>query len=207
MAYHAAMAAEGDAAKDIVWYSPLILSTGDGARSVKPHRAIGPDEPVGDYLFAYDGLMQTSTLVLSRTLFARVGFDPTLRNLQDLDLCLRLESAGARFRMVPDAQSIWHDDLVDGRISTATRAGQVARWAESRKEMLSERAYHGFRARYLAMRLVRSNPPAALGMIGIGLRNGGLSPFRAASILARGAMPGTYSRARRWWARRSARTK
>lgn len=57
----------------VVWYSPLYFHRGADNRMVKPDRAIAPGQPVGDYLFAEDGLMQTSTLVIPRPLFQRVG--------------------------------------------------------------------------------------------------------------------------------------
>jgi glycosyltransferase involved in cell wall biosynthesis len=201
-AFHDAIFGAGDEAAGTVWYSQLLFSRGEGVRSIKPERAIRAGEGVGDYLFAYDGLMQTSTLVLSKDLFARVRFDPTLRNLQDLDLCLRLEQAGARFRMLPEPQAVWHDESAGDRISGSTGAAQVAQWAESRRALLSDRAYRGFLARFLALRLMRTQPATAVGLLWRGVSAGALSPFRAVSILVRGAAPATYSRVRDWLMRR-----
>lgn len=197
-AFHAAIeAAAGETGADaVVWYSPLSFHRGEGNVMRKPDRAIRPDEPVGDYLFACDGLMQTSTLVIPKPLFDGVKFDPTLRNLQDLDLCLRLEAAGARFRMLPDEQVIWYDVAVSGRISYGIQAAQVSAWADSRRALMTDKARSGFLARYLTPRLIRSEPARALLLIGDAIREGSLSPMRAAALVGRGAAPGAYAQAR-----------
>ena len=197
-AFHAAIeAAATEAGADaILWYSPLSFHRGEGNAMRKPDRAIRPDERVGDYLFAYDGMMQTSTLVIPKPLFDKVKFDPTLRNLQDLDLCLRLEAAGARYRMLPDEQVIWYDVAVAGRISYGIQAPQISAWADSRRALMTDKAHSGFLARYLAPRLLRSEPARALRLIGDAVRGGSLSPIRAASLLGRGLAPDAYSRVR-----------
>lgn len=70
--FAAAIEAAGPEAEGIVWYSPLYFQRGEGNRLLKPDRPIGADERVGDYLFATDGLMQTSTLVIESRLFDQV---------------------------------------------------------------------------------------------------------------------------------------
>ncbi|MBM3604657.1 MAG: glycosyltransferase [Alphaproteobacteria bacterium] len=179
-----------------VWYSPLYFDRGQGNRMIKPGRAIGADEPVGDYLFADDGLMQTSTLVVPRDLFLRVGFDDGLRCLEDLDLCLRLEEAGARFRMLPEPEVIWYDDRPSGRLSYTTSRHEVDDWAKRQKERLSSRAMHGYLARFLVPQIVRAQPLRAVSLLASAMRHGGLAPARAATLLARGAAPGAYGRLR-----------
>ncbi len=105
--FHAAIVQAGPEATRTVWYSPLIFDRGQNNRMVKPERAIASGEQVGDYLFAYDGMMQTSTLVIGRDLFLQVGFDESLRNLEDLDLCLRLESEAVAIRMLTPPLVVW----------------------------------------------------------------------------------------------------
>ena len=141
-AFRAAIAADTGQGP-VVWYSPLYFHRSDDNRMIKPDRAIGPDQPVGDYLFAEDGLMQTSTLVIPRALFAEVGFDASLRCLEDLDLCLRLEEAGARFEMLPAPLVIWYDDQSEGRLSYTTRPAEVTDWVARQSDRLTPRAEAG----------------------------------------------------------------
>ncbi len=180
----------------VVWYSPLYFHRGADNRMVKPDRAIAPGQPVGDYLFAEDGLMQTSTLVIPRPLFQRVGFDQGLRCLEDLDLCLRLEEAGARFRMLPDPLVVWYDDQSEGRLSYTTRPAEVSDWAARQSARLTPRAKAGFLARFLAPEIARAEPMRALGILRAAVRQGGISSKRAAAIMVRGMAPGTYRRLR-----------
>lgn len=179
-----------------IWYSPLFFDRGPGNRMVKPARAIAPEERVGDYLFADDGLMQTSTLVIPRDLFLAVGFDTGLRCLEDLDLCLRLEEAGARFRMLPDPEVIWYDDRSSGRLSYTTSQDEVRDWAARQAGRLTPRALHGYLARFLVPQIARRQPLRSLSLLASAVRHGGLAPRRAAMLLARGAAPGLYGRVR-----------
>lgn len=200
-AFHAAIAAAGPG---YCWYSPLWFHRGDGNRLAKPTRAIGEGEPVGDYLFAAEGLMQTSTLVIPRDLFLKVGFDPALRTLEDLDLCLRLEAAGGRFRMVDGPQVVWYDDTPVGRLSYTVTPDHVLAWAGQARGLMTPRARAGFLARHAAPGLLRSRPIAAIGMLGRAVVAGGLSAPRAGSLLLRGIAPGAYGRLRDALVRRRA---
>ncbi|MBV0892987.1 glycosyltransferase [Paracoccus sp. Z118] len=180
-----------------VWYSQLVFDRGGGSRLVKPPRPIREDEPVGDYLFADDGLMQTSTLVVARELFARTGFDTDLRCLEDLDLCLRLEEAGARFRMLPGPpEVIWHDDRPAGRLSYTTSPAEIRDWAAHHRHRLTPRARRGFLARFLVPGIARRHPFGALWILGMAVGRGALAPRRAAMLMARGAAPTAYGRLR-----------
>lgn len=180
----------------IAWYSPLYFHRGTGNQLRKPSRAIRPDESVGDYLFAADGMMQTSTLVLPRELALQTPFDPGLRNLEDLDLCLRLEAAGAKFRMIPEPQAIWYDDNSTGRLSHTTTTENVESWLDSQRSRLSDRAYHGFLARYLVPIALRREPVRALRLLVSAVAHDSISPTRATILAVRGVMPGTYGRIR-----------
>ena len=195
-AFRAAIEAASGQDGPIVWYSPLYFHRSDDNRMVKPDRAIAPDQPVGDYLFVEDGLMQTSTLVVPRALFAEVGFDESLRCLEDLDLCLRLEEAGARFKMLPEPLVVWYDDQSEGRLSYTTRPAEVTDWAARQSTRLTPRAEAGFLARFLAPEIARAQPMRALGILRTAVQQGGLSSKRAAAIMLRGVAPGTYRRLR-----------
>lgn len=179
--------------RQVIWYSPLYFHRGVGNQAVKPDRAIQPGERVGDYLFVNGGMMQTSTLVIPRDLFLSVGFNQQLHNLQDLDLCLRLEAAGAAFRMLGMPLSVWYDDFREGRVSYATTPEQVMAWANAQRHVLSERAYYGLLVRYLLPLSARRHPIANARLLGTAIRHGSVSAWRGGSLMLRGTMPNTYS--------------
>ncbi len=191
--FHAAIVQAGPEATRTVWYSPLIFDRGQNNRMIKPERAIASGERVGDYLFAYDGMMQTSTLIIGRDLFLRVGFDETLRNLEDLDLCLRLESEAVAIRMLAPPLVVWHDDQRENRLSHTTTAEDVLAWTTARRDRLSPRAYSGFLARYLVPVAVRGAPMTASLILARAFWQGSISSGRALSLLLRGMAPGFYA--------------
>lgn len=195
-AFHDAIEQADEGAEETVWYSPLYFHRGAGNQLRKPDRAIGPSEAVGDYLFASDGMMQTSTLVIPRGLFLRVQFNTALRNLEDLDLCIRLEGAGARFRMIPDAQVIWYDDNSEGRLSYTTTSENIRSWLVLQREHLSDKAYHGFLARYFVPVAIRQEPITALRLLIAAVAYDSISLTRASSLAAKGVMPRVYGRLR-----------
>lgn len=181
---------------ETVYYSPLRFHRGKGNEIVRPTRPIKEGETVGEYLFAFDGLLQTSTLVMRREVFLETRFDDSLRNLQDLDLCLRIEAAGKKFVMLPRPYTIWFDVVTHGRISYATKVDHMMAWVERRRALLNDRAYAGFMARYVALGIAGSEPLKALSLLRKGLDAKALSPTRAAMIFARGFAPNAYGRFR-----------
>jgi len=131
----AAYLADG-APDDAVYYSQVVLDRGD-EQLVLPERPMAPDESVGDYLFPWRGnLLQTSTLLLSRALAARVRFTDGLRIHQDIDLCLRLQLAGARFRFEPAPLARWHADDRADRMSRRPKFMLSLDWLETAREIM-----------------------------------------------------------------------
>jgi glycosyltransferase involved in cell wall biosynthesis len=72
-----------------------------------PKRAKNVDESVSDYLFGYDGLMQTSTFFLTTSFAKQIGFNPKLVRHQDYDFILRAESLGAKFDFTEQTLCSW----------------------------------------------------------------------------------------------------
>lgn len=82
----------------------------DGEIHAGPSVQISDNKTIPEYIFADRGNMVTSTLFLSTDLIREVNFNPDLRINQELDLFMRLEGRGARFRRV-------HEPLVTFDIS------------------------------------------------------------------------------------------
>lgn len=108
-----------------LWYSlsqakVLIYSQSDvrtefeqpGEEKIWPQRSITEDESIGDYLFLNRGFLQTSSILLPRSVALQVQFDETVQKHTDYNLLLRLEAAGISFAMVEEPLSIVHwEDL------------------------------------------------------------------------------------------------
>ena len=142
----------------LIGYSLMKVDRGVGRYWIRPTRGIRRDEDVGEYLFVSNEFIQTSTIVIPRELAAQVRFDPSLRKGQDLDYCLRLQRAGARFVMIEEPLVIWLDETEVGRTSRVTGYAEPTEWLERRKTLLSPKAVLGYRATVLAYYRAPSHP-------------------------------------------------
>jgi len=123
--------------QDAVYYSQVVLDRGHETL-VLPERPLRHDEGIGDYLFPWRGnLIQTSSLLMARSLAARVRFTDDLRIHQDIDFCLRLQQAGARFRFQALPLTRWHADDRTDRMSNNPKFLLSLGWLETTHAMLS----------------------------------------------------------------------
>ena len=100
-----------------------------------PKRKKHSKETVSDYLFCHDGIVQTSTLMLHRSLAASTRFQDSLRKHQDWDFCLRLEAAGATFCFIEKPLTIWNGD------SSFEHIGRVVNYPLTESFIYNNRAY------------------------------------------------------------------
>lgn len=160
--------------EDRAWYSRTIVDRGRGRRWIKPSRSIRPDEDMGAYLFVDNEVIQTSTIVLARSLALRVMFDPSLRKGQDLDFCLRLHAAGVRFEMIDRPLSIWLDQTETGRTSRVRGYEAPLEWLARSRPLLSRSAELGYRANVLAYFMAHDRPFTSMADIVRGWLIGGV---------------------------------
>jgi glycosyltransferase involved in cell wall biosynthesis len=145
-----------------------ILSSRTIAKTPKvefllPRRIYRPDQPIGDYLFCPEslskggGMMQTSTLLVSRELLLAVPFRQGLKMHQDWDWLIRAAAHdGVCFFMVPEPLAIFN--VEDDRTSTGRSADWEfsLQWVRSVQEHISPHAYSSFIAVQCMWRAVKS---------------------------------------------------
>jgi glycosyltransferase involved in cell wall biosynthesis len=117
--------------------------------TIRPARGIQPDESIGDYLFVNDGLMQTSGLVMSRSLALSVPFDEGLMKHQDYDLVIRLQQAGAEFHFVPKVLTVWSLETEGPSLGASGSAAYSIDWVNSNRCNLSAPARNNFLANHV----------------------------------------------------------
>ncbi|MEQ3443541.1 MULTISPECIES: glycosyltransferase family 2 protein [unclassified Pseudoalteromonas] len=111
----------------------------DGKREfTRPRRKIEQNEPVGDYLFCAQEIIQTSGLFLTRELALEAPFD-NLKRHQDYQFCLSLEAAGAKFVLLDE---IVYDFI---QIPKQIDYNFALSWLENYKQFLSVDAMKGFK--------------------------------------------------------------
>ena len=183
-----------DGSPRTVWYSYINVDRGVGRTWVRPDRPIGHDEDVGEYLFVHNQIIQTSCIVVPRQLAMTVKFDPSLRKGQDLDFCLRLQRAGAQFRMIEQPLIIWVDISEVGRTSRTPGYSAVLEWLDRCGPMLSRSAAQGYRATVLAYYMARHKPLVSARDLAIGLFMAGVPPRVIARQALRAYLPRGFYR-------------
>lgn len=114
---------------------------------VRPRRAIGPSEPMADYLFANGGYIAQSSIVLSGSLARQVPYDESLRSHEDWDFCMRLQAHGASFQMVPEPLGVYADDEPTDLRASAAKPMLSLAFLERWKPAISEQAFLALRAK------------------------------------------------------------
>src|SRR3546814_8371436 len=105
-----------------------------------PYTTLFRSEAVGDYLFPWRGnLLSTITLLMRRDLAARVRFTEGLLIHQDVDFCLRLQQAGARFRFQAEPLARWHAADRADRMSHRPKFLLSLDWLETTHGLLPDR--------------------------------------------------------------------
>lgn len=158
-------AAQASAADDPVVACKVKART-PGGEFVWPRKL--PSEPLSEYLFARDswrqgeGLLQTSTLLTTRRLLLKVGFENGLRKHQDWDWLLRaVKMPGVKIEFVDEPLAIWN--LERSRSSVSRRhdwQGSLS-WIRERRKLVTPRAYAGFVATQIASQAARQQQWAA----------------------------------------------
>ncbi len=167
-------------------YSPAWIHRELGV-SVAPRRAKATQERVADYLFANDGFIHMSTVVLPTVLARQVLFRP-MRIQEDWDLCLRLEELGTDFLMCPLPLAIYVDTTAPGRASSP-RPALCLEILEQWRPKISRRAYLSLRARQ-APGWRGQAPLRGLRFIVEAYREGAISTWLLAALAAGLLHPG-----------------
>jgi glycosyltransferase involved in cell wall biosynthesis len=159
-----------------------------GARAYEaPRRLITRLDPIGEYLFQRQGIIQSSMMFMAADLAKSVRFEEGARGHDDWSFALRLERAGARFEMLPAALTIYDNSQGRARRSPGYSLARFE-WLERWRKDLGEGPYLAARAAFVS-NMSGDRPPRALHAIGIALRRGAIPLWRAVYYAATLAFP------------------
>ena len=130
---------------NVVGYARILVDRGDGRTMLKPPRAIGADEDMGEYTLCERGFVPTITIVVARQMAQRVRYHPKLRAAEDVDFAIRLALEGCTFRMLEEPGAVWRDHDDPARASARNTADEFGAWLAQMKPHLTVRAWHGGR--------------------------------------------------------------
>lgn len=121
-----------------------------------------PSLPLSEYLLARnswrqgEGLLQTSSLLTSKELLCKVGFQTGLRKHQDWDWLLRAAAVpGVSLEFVPRPLAIWNLTDLAGGVSRTPDWQASLTWIRERRSLVTRRAYAGFLATQVASQAAR----------------------------------------------------
>lgn len=181
-----------------------VWQVNESSRRIVPHRGIEGGESVAKYLFEAGGMMQTSSLFMESALAKRVLFDPTLKRHQDYDLCLRLESAGAGFKMVEEPLVTWHVGNGHERLSSSVDVEASFSWLRTVGSDWRSKTRLGFLLREVVPRYAQADRRRAYtAWLAVrGAIHGLMRPGQALRMIARVPFPRTMRARARAVARR-----
>lgn len=138
---------------DVILYSQLKFKSRDETNyQLRPSAGKPKSMRVGEYLFGHNGLMQTSTLAMPKSVFQKVEFNPSFRRHQDYDFVLRAAALGMKFVYIPQPLVIWHKP--ETRKTTTIKKGASTQycfyWLNEMRDYLSEREQALYRIKVVA---------------------------------------------------------
>lgn len=126
----------------------------DGVRRViRPRRGKRPNESVASYVFGANLDINTIVVLMPTKLALEMEFLESSRNHEEVDLFIRLESAGAHFEFLPEPLSIYYCERRPDRISVSVDLAPSLDWHKSVASYFTPKATRGFRAKIIAPRL------------------------------------------------------
>lgn len=140
-------------------------------------------ESIEEFFLLRGGVMQTSSLLLSRELAHSTPFDEGLRQFEDIWLLIQLASRGAQFHFQEQRLFHWRRGGREDQLSSVISTASAARFLELSKGVLGERERRAFLAMMVGPAWIREFPmqfwPAAIGA----LCAGDMSPRNLAGVV------------------------
>jgi glycosyltransferase involved in cell wall biosynthesis len=143
-----------DYLNNIVSYTKVEVLGSNNRIITLPIRAKKSNESVAEYLFLGkigEGLILTSSLVISRPILLQTKFKPNLKKHQDLDLVIRLEKNEAVFDYIDIPLVRWFNDNRSDRLSLHRDFRFSIDWIMQNENLISPREKFGFLYRWVVL--------------------------------------------------------
>ena len=173
----------------VVCYTQAIVDNGKTSE-LMPIRAKRDSEPVADYVLGHEGLIHTSSLMLSRKLAASTLFPVDQKTHEDWDVFLRLEQKGVTWQFVAQPLMVWHNEPRQGRL-TGLSYDLSLEWLKDHQSILSSRAIAGFMLKQVVTPLISGDRRRAytLWLVLRAIMLGAVAPAKGLRTMVRILMP------------------
>ncbi|QGM99236.1 glycosyltransferase family 2 protein [Methylocystis parvus] len=127
------------------------------------------DGPIGAFFFLQGGVMQTSSLLLSRELALAAPFDERLRQFEDIWFLIQLAEQGASFQFQHERLFYWYRGASEAQLSRAISIASARTFMELCGPAIGNREKRAFLTMMAGPAWVRKAPlefwPAAIGAL------------------------------------------
>jgi amylovoran biosynthesis glycosyltransferase AmsB len=134
-----------------VYFSQVAVILDGEYKSTRPVKGPIYNQDISEYLFLDGGFIQTSSIIVSRELAAKVKFDERFRRHQDYDFCLRA-SCDYQFRFLKTPLSRYHVSQVLYNLKSEN-SKYCLWWLHEMKPYITKRGYFGYMLFPLSARL------------------------------------------------------
>ena len=149
----------------------------------------------------HGGFIQTSTIVVPARLAREVAWDESVTFGDNDQFAIDCHRTGIPFRMLPEPLVLYADAISPDALSQLPiHAGDSPKhtnffaWMETQREHMSERAWLGYRARFLSVGLARRHPLRAAHTLWQAWRAGAIGPGGVARQMLQNHSPRLYRR-------------
>lgn len=163
-------------------YGQIVVDRGVGRYWVKPERALGADEPIYDYLYVHGGFIQTSTMVIPRSLAEKIRWNEKVTFGDNDQFAIDCWQTGINFVMLPRPLILYADIISPDALSqlpinagTSEKYTNFFQWMATQKPRMSAKSWAAFRGRFESVGLARSAPLKSLALLWEAKRAGAMS--------------------------------
>ena len=169
---------------NVLIYGQIIVDRGVGRYWIKPDRALGAEESIYDFLYVHGGFIQTSTMIIPRSLSESVQWDESVTFGDNDQFAIDCWHTGIAFHMLSKPYTLYSDVISDDALSqlpiydsTSKAYVNFFTWMDTQKAIMSPKAWAGFQARFTSVGLARKAPIQSFKLLWQGYRAGALSPI------------------------------
>jgi len=182
-------------------YGQIIVDRGVGRYWVKPDIAIEKDESIYDYLYVKGCFIQTSTMVMPSALRDTVSWDENVTFGDNDQFAIDCWQTGIAFQMLDKPMTLYADVISADALSqlpvfdgASEKYTNFFAWMATQKPLMSEQAWHGFRASFESVSLARKHPIESVKLLLAARNSGAMSTKGMVRQLVQNYAPRIYRR-------------
>ncbi|NML12856.1 glycosyltransferase family 2 protein [Sphingobium sp. AR-3-1] len=167
----------------------------EGRERVRPSRPVQAGEKFADFLYVSGEFAQSSSMLLTQRVAAKVRFREDLRQYEDHMFFIECGNAGLTYLLIEESLVVWRNDNRPDRLGHSDNLDKGQHFLNVAGDALSERACLAFQTRFLGPRMLRKSPVKAVKIAFKALHKRAVSPRDIVLLLVKTVMPaGAYAK-------------